>query len=277
MSTEPEHPRVATDDGHAQGKRSRKLALIAGAVALLLLLLLMLGLRVALQPERVSRLLLDRVGNALGLEITAAGVGEYRVRGMPTLVVRDVVAREPGAARPLLRAERILLSLPWSTIRGRGADLDITRIELDRPQLDLAAFQHWLDRRPERESRIPTVRQGLQVDDGRVIAGSWTLEALDITLPSLHPDRRVDATIAGRYVSGNTRTPFDLRMVLARPATRTALGLAGRLSIERGRWRIPATVRLSGLLRLGEGWRIDRARLGAEARYESGRTRVPFV
>ena len=234
-------------------------------------------MRVALQPERVTRLLLDRAGKALGLEITASGVGEYQLRGMPTLVVRDVVAREPGAASPLLRAERILLSVPWSTIRSRGAVLDITRIELDRPQLDLAAFQRWLDHRPERESRMPTLRQGLHVGNGSVIAKTWTIEGLDIALPSLHPRQRVDATVAGRYLSGNTRTPFELQLVLAQPATETALGIAGTLTIERERWRIPATVRMSGMLHLGQGWRIDRARLGADARYESGKSKVPFV
>lgn len=277
MSADREHARVVdAGNGHAPGARSRKLPLIAGALALLLLLLA-LSLRVALQPERVTRLLLDRAGKALGLEIAASGVGEYRLRGTPTLVVRDLVAREPGAARPLLRAQRVLLAVPWSTIRSRGAVLDIDRIELDRPQLDLAAFQRWLDRRPERESRAPTLRKGLQVTDGSVIASSWRLEALDIALPSLHPRRRVDATLAGRYLSGNTRTPFDLQLVLAQPATDTALGLAGTLSIQRERWRIPATIRMSGLLHLGQGWRVDRARLRADARYQAGKTQVPFV
>lgn len=276
MSADREPAKVDADKRPAQDHRTRKLTLVAGALALLGLLLA-LSLRVALQPERVTRLLLDRAGKALGLEITASGVGEYRLRGMPTLVVRDLVAREPGAARPLLRAQRMLLSVPWSTIRSRGAVLDIARIELDRPQLDLPAFQQWLDRRPQRERQALTLRQGLQVVDGSVIAGSWRLQGLDIALPSLQPRQRVAATVAGRYLSGNTRTPFDLQLVLAQPATRTALGIAGTLSIERERWRIPARVRLSGLLQLGQGWRIEQARLGADARYESGKTRVPFV
>ncbi|HEY0310760.1 MAG TPA: hypothetical protein VGC43_06525, partial [Luteimonas sp.] len=72
----------------------RRRLLVAIALALLALLL---ALRFALQPERATRFLLARVGNTLGLEITFGGAAEYRLRGVPRLVIRDVVAREPGA------------------------------------------------------------------------------------------------------------------------------------------------------------------------------------
>ena len=94
------------------------------------------------------------------------------------LLLRDVVARQPGAAEPLLRARRIYLSLPWSTIRARGGDLTVQRIELDAPQLDLAALQRWLATRPPSvETRLPTLTDGLRIIDGRVFngdaQGSW--------------------------------------------------------------------------------------------------------
>ena len=84
------------------------------------------------------------------------------------LLLRDVVAREPGAATPLLRADRIYLSLPWSTIRARGSDLTVKRIELDRPQLDLPALQRWLATRPPSEKRFPTLTDGLRITDGAI-------------------------------------------------------------------------------------------------------------
>src|SRR3546814_13689864 len=77
-----------------------------------------------------------------------------------------MVAREPGAATPLLRARRVYVSVPWSTVRSRGAQLDITRIEFDAPVLDLPALQHWLAARPPGETRMPTLSDGLQVVDG---------------------------------------------------------------------------------------------------------------
>src|SRR5690606_4515926 len=148
------------------GREMRKPAklLLATAAALLLLAL---ALHLLLQPQRVAGFVLNALGDALGLEITAAGSSEYNLRGTPVLVVRDVVAREPGAATPLLRARRVYVSVPWSTVRSRGTQLDITRIELDAPVLDLPALQHWLANRPPGESRMPTLGDGLQVSDGR--------------------------------------------------------------------------------------------------------------
>src|SRR3546814_11600496 len=111
-----------------------------------------------LQPQRVTGFVLNALGDALGLEITATGSSEYRLRGTPVLVVHDVVAREPGAATPLLRARRVYVSVPWSTARSRGAQLDINRIELDAPVLTLPDLQHWLAARPPGETRMPTPR-----------------------------------------------------------------------------------------------------------------------
>src|SRR3546814_9335467 len=83
-------------------RKPAKLLLTAAAA----LLLLALALHLLLQPQRVTGFVLNALGDALGLEITATGSSEYRLRGTPVLVVHDMVAREPGAATPLLRARR---------------------------------------------------------------------------------------------------------------------------------------------------------------------------
>jgi uncharacterized protein involved in outer membrane biogenesis len=146
----------------------RRIVLIVIAVALLLLALL---LRIALQPEHATGLILDQAGKALGLEITASS-GEYQLRGTPQLVLHDVIARQPGA-KPLLRAKRIYLSLPWSTIRARGSDLTVRRVELDAPRFDLPAYQHWIATRPPSARRIPTLTDGLRIRDGRIDNDDW--------------------------------------------------------------------------------------------------------
>ena len=87
---------------------------LAWSIAGILLLLLVMAMVLLLQADRVARFALDQAGDALGLEINATGAAEYRIRGTPTLVVRDVVARLPGAAVPVLTADRVLLSMPWS-------------------------------------------------------------------------------------------------------------------------------------------------------------------
>ena len=256
----------------------RRIVLIVIVVALLLLALL---LRVALQPEHATRLILDQAGKALGLEITASS-GEYRLRGTPQLVLHDVVAREPGAT-PLLRASRIYLSLPWSTIRARGSDLTVRRIELDAPGFDLPAYQHWIATRPPSARRIPTLTDGLRIRDGRIDNDDWAVDGIDADLPSLHPDRPAQARLRARYLDPPLAIPVDLAVALSHPsamATGAVTGFAtrGHITIERGDWRLPATIALSGPLLLGkDDLRITPAHLGLAARYESGKTALPFT
>lgn len=263
-------------------RRNRRLALVAGALAVLALLLA-LSLRIALRPEHVTAQVLARVGQALGLDITATGIGEYRLRGTPQLVVRDVVAREPGARTPVLRARRISISVPWSTLRSRGALLQVERVELDGPVLDLPALQAWRARRPPGDTRIPELVRGLSVTDGRIDATTWRVEGLRIALPRLHPDRPVAAGVAGRYLAPPTGAAFDLHVALARPSASTGAAAFGTLTLSGGgspgqRWRLPGAIRVSGPVRLRDGrLRITPAKIGLSARYEAGSTRLPFA
>ncbi|MCL1633070.1 hypothetical protein M2650_00195 [Luteimonas sp. SX5] len=246
--------------------------------AMSVVLLSLLALRWFAQPDRVASLLLARAGAALGLEITASGASEYRLLGTPMLVVRDVVAKQPGAATPLLRAKRIYLTLPWSTIRAGGADLIVERIELDAPQLDLPALLRWLATRPPGETKIPTLTDGLQVDDGRVTGDGWSIESLDLQLPALYPQRRVHAHASGRVLAGGTRLPFDVHAVLIKPEIGAGLGLAGQLSVESSDWKLPMKPILGGRLHSdADGLGLDRMKLGATARYVSGDTDLPFA
>lgn len=262
-------------DTGRRGIRRGTLALVVGGI---LLAALVAALVFVSRADRVARFALDRAGDALGLEITASGASEYRLRGTPTVVVRGVVARAPGAAVPVLTADRVLLSLPWSTLRGRMRVLDFTRIELDAPVLDLDALQDWLRTRPPGEGRVPTLRKGFAVSGGTLVAGGWRIEDLDLSVPALHADYPVLAHATGRYVAGATTLPFDLHGKLARPATDSALGVAGTATVERGGWRMPARIRMGGTWQSGDGhWGIARMKLGADATYISGETRARFA
>lgn len=258
----------------------RRIALIVVVVALVLLALL---LRTALQPRHFTGFILDRAGSALGLEITASGVDEYRLRGTPQLILRDVIAREPGAT-PLLRAKRIDLSLPWSTIRARGNDLIVRRIELDAPQLDLPAYQRWIARRPPSARRIPTLTAGLRIHDGRIVNTDWTIDRINVDLPSLYPQRPAQAHLQARYVAAPLSIPVDLAIAVSQPSalvSNIATGFAanGGVAVEHSDWRLPATIALSGPLLIGkDDLHITPARLGMAAYYESaGRTALPFA
>ncbi len=279
-------------------KRRIRHALIALCI---LLLLLSLSATWLLQPKQLAPLILDRAGDALGLTITADAGAEVRLRGEPQLVVRNIVAIEPGARTPILRAKRVLLSLPWSSLRRRGRDLVIERIELDAPQLDIPALRAWLAKRPPGEkTAIPTLTDGLRIVEGRIDNGDWRIDGIDVRLPSLHPQRGVNARIRGRYSdapvakpstgkpsagnaplastsTGGTRIPFDLAVAMTKPASAAGIAVVGTLAIERDDWRLPMTIALSGPLRLSDdGLTLTPAKLGISARYRSGETTLPF-
>lgn len=243
-----------------------------------LMLLAAAALLAALRPERVARLVLARTGTALGLEITATGRAGYRLLGTPRLVLRGVVAREPGAATAILRAERIAIAVPWSTLRSRGAVLDMQRVELDAPELGLEALRAWLAKRPPAATRIPALREGLSVVRGRVAGQGWDLSGLAITVPELRPDAPVAAHVRGRFRAAPLGIGFDLYLAATRPADGTGAAAVGRLDAAGEGWTLPARVRLSAPLRFEAGsLRLAPAHLAVAARYATGAGAHPFA
>lgn len=277
--TSSDPPSSRTASARPASRRGRRWAIAVAVLALLLL-----ALRWLSQPPRVSALVLNRAGAALGLQIRARGTNEYRVRGMPMLVLRDVTVHEPGAAHALLYAERIYVAVPWSTLRSRGGDLTVERIELDAPQLDLPALQHWLATRPPTRPRLPTLTRGLRIRDGMVAHRTWRIDGIHVDVAQLDPARPMHARVRGRYQAASLTVPVDLAVSLVDPrvlikAADSGLAVRGTLTAENGRdWRLPATVTLSGPLHFGEdGLRLTPARLGVAATLETGDTRAPIA
>ncbi|HEY4582640.1 MAG TPA: hypothetical protein VIG88_07240 [Lysobacter sp.] len=256
--------------------RSRRRAwLIVLVVALAMLAGL---LRWASRPQQVASLVLSQASRALGLRITAKGVSEYTLRGMPKLVLREVTAQRDGDATPVLQADRVLLSLPWSTVKSRGRDITVHRIELDRPRLDIGALQRWLATRPPSEKRpTPTLTDGFVVANGRVAGAGWAVEGLALTVPTLAPHQRVRATLRGQVVAGSARVPFDLAATLMRPEMPAGLGVAGSVTVVQPDWRLPMDLVLRGVPDLDHGLALDALVLGAKARYLSRETSLPFA
>ena len=247
------------------------------AIAAIVLIALVAVLAWLMQPPRATGFLLRKAGDALGLDIRA-GKSDYRLRGTPQLVLHDVVAQRPGDKAAMLRAERVFVSLPWSTIRARGGDLTVQRIELDAPVLDVPALQRWLATRPPSETRIPTLRDGLRVERGRIDNDDWIIDGIDVALPSLSPATAVRTSLRGRYLDPPTKIPFDLDIALSKPVNGAGIAAIGGIAIEGEGWRLPARVRLSGPLRLGDDEvRMSPARIGVSARYVSGESVLPFT
>jgi hypothetical protein len=184
---------------------------------------------------------------------------------------------------PLLRAKRVLLALPWSTLRARGADLTIARIELDAPVFDLPAFQRWQATRPPSETRVPTLTDGLRIRDGIVANDDWRIEGLAVDLARLQPRQLLRMRVRGRYLDPPLSIPADLAIAVVNPA-RLAQGKAsgvagvGGIDFAGEGWRVPSRVTLSGPLRLGKDSALVKPmRFGMSARYESASARLPFV
>lgn len=247
------------------------------AIAAIVLVVLVAVLAWLMQPPRATGFLLRKVGDGLGLDIRAGESG-YRLRGTPQLVLHDVVAQRPGDEGALLRAERVFVSLPWSTIRARGADLTVQRVELDAPVLDVPALQRWLATRPPGETRIPTLRGGLRIVRGRIANHDWSIDGIDIALPALSPGAPVKTRLRGRYLDPPARIPFDLDIALTKPRNGAGLAAIGGIAIEGDGWRLPARVRLSGPLHLGDDEvRMSPAKIGVSARYVAGASSMPFT
>lgn len=229
--------------------RRRAVALV---VIVALLLVALAALRWATRAETVGRFLLEMAGSASGLDIDATGFA-YRLRGTPEVVAHGVVARIPGSDTALLRADRVLLAVPWSTLRARGAVRDVQRLELDAPVLDLPALQRWWAQRPPGEGAAPGFVDGIGIRDGRIDADGWQLDALDIELPAFAMDAPLRAHVRGRYVAAALHAPFDLRLSMTRAAAQAGIGIAGTAAPAMPGWQLPAWLRLSGRLDAGSG------------------------
>ncbi|WP_024891633.1 hypothetical protein [Luteimonas huabeiensis] len=255
----------------------RRRRAIALAVIVALLAVALGALYWASRAATVGAFALRMAGDALDLDIRAGGF-EYRLRGTPQLVARDVVARQPGADVALLTAGRVSISVPWATLRARGASLDVTRLELDAPALDLAAFQRWWATRPPGEGRTPSFAEGIAAADGRIVAPGWRLDALGLDLPRFAPGAPLRAHVRGRYESGGLRAPFDLRLAMTRASARAGVGLAGTLAPAAGDWRLPARLRLGAALDASQG-RIElhRTALSLRARLRGDGSDLPLV
>lgn len=253
---------------------------IASIVVVVLVLATALALRWAMRPQTLGPYALTIAGRALGLEISAADF-DYRLRGTPQLVARDVSARVPGAAAPLLEAERVFISVPWSTLRARGADLTVTRIELDAPRLQLQPFLQWWSARPPGDGRLPTLAEGLQIERGHVEADGWSLHGLSVDLTHFAPDAPVRGAVRGTWQAPSFEVPFAVRMSMIRPSIGSGIGIAGTASPRADEWRLEnrlvLSVRLDAPPPGTPGVQLQRLRLSSASRYESPGTTQRFA
>lgn len=216
------------------------------AIALALLAVAGLWINHQLEPHRLARTVLDAVGESQGLEISFEGEPSYVLRPEPRLVLPNVVARQPGAAAPLLTAARVEVSLPWDTIWGGDDKVVITRIELDQPALDLAALSDWRESRPEAPFELPTLTQGVQVSNGRVVGGSWRINALDLQFAELRPDQPLQLESKGRFERETLVLAFDADVAIQSAGLASPFDLQAKGHLTQDALDAPWSLALAG-------------------------------
>jgi len=244
-----------------------------GRTRLLATLMLLTGVAVlpwVIPPAWVNDLVLGKLGAALQLELTRSGAATWRLRGGPMLEVHDLDIGQIGADRAWLHADRLMLAVPWSTVRSLGRTLDVTRIEIDSPRLSLPALRHWLDARTSADGEIPwpTLSAGLEIKHGYLQAEQWEISAISLQLPEFFPDTPVRSKLSGHYTDTATQAGFDLRLAITRPALPAGAAIVGSLDIQRDAASIPVQFSLYGPLRIEHGqWRIPALHLALEGKW----------
>lgn len=179
---------------------------------LLLLGLGLVGIRMLLQPERVSQFLITQAQQATGLELQLAEPA--KVGFWPDLHVQldGLSAHAPGAEKPLLHVQRVEAALPWASLRGDS--ITLRGLRLLAPQLDLPATVAFLSpdqaNTPRRSGRImlPQLDAPFAVEDGQIHGDDWQVQALELHLPSLHEGRPMTLQANGRLLIDSRNLPF---------------------------------------------------------------------
>lgn len=171
-----------------------------------------------LEPNRLTALVLAKAGKTFGLRLDFHGLPSYALKPEPRLLVPNFSAAGPDG-RIFLSAVRAEISLPWSTLTGHAPV--ITRVELDRPALDLPGLRKWLDSRPKVPFEMPTLSSGLQIRDGVVHDDAYSITALQLNLPHLKSGDPLDLTGSGSYHRGQTVLGFNASLALDKVAAST--------------------------------------------------------
>ncbi|KFN44942.1 hypothetical protein [Arenimonas oryziterrae] len=197
-----------------------------------------------LEPHRLTELVLRKAGESLKLELSYSGDPDYALKPEPRLLIPNFVVRDPVDGKVLLTAKRIEVSLPWDTLTG-GAPV-ITRIELDKPVLDLPGLLRWQATRPKTPFELPTLTKGLHVRDGTIRHDAFTLTKLELDLPHLQTGEAAEASVAGHLVAGTTAVDLKLFLTAATPGLASDFTLSGSGSLEQQPKPLPFKLHLAG-------------------------------
>jgi hypothetical protein len=209
-----------------------------------------------LEPHRLTAIVLGQLGSSYKVDLSFDGDPDYAMRPEPRLLIPNLVASDPVSGKVILRTERLDVSLPWATITG-GYPV-ITRLQLQKPQLDLPAMQSWLATLPEAPFRLPTLNKGLTINGGQVNGDGWQLNAVELSLPRLKQDEAAKAELALKFVQGKTAASFSGIIEAATAGLVSDLKIEGKGELEHSPKPLAYTLSLDGhYLNDDAGWHVD--------------------
>lgn len=171
-------------------------------------------LRALLQPERVSAFLLQQAEQATGLRLSLEQPADIGLWPDLHVELHGLTAIAPVSDAPLLRVHRVEVALPWSALRSQT--LQLRRLTLIEPQLDLPGLLAWLDAGddagPPAPLRLPRLDTALSVKDGRLAGDGWSLDAVSIALPTFTPGDVTPLTAAARFHLREPETTANLAL-----------------------------------------------------------------
>ncbi|MCX7041386.1 MAG: hypothetical protein NT117_01585, partial [Gammaproteobacteria bacterium] len=129
----------------------------------------------------------------------------------------------------------------------------ITRVELDHPRLDIGGLQRWMATRPKTPFEVPTLVDGIEVQQGEVIGDGYSFDALDATLPTLAAGKPAQLTARGNFIRGQARVHFDAALGVATAGLRSAFDLQAKTQVQQKPKPLKLDVDTKGRFAFDEG------------------------
>lgn len=134
------------------------LALLGGIAAF--------ALRHYAQPAKLTALLVGQARTQFGIDLALDGDAGFGF--VPRLHLRLPAPRAKSGGDAVLEAGTIDVVVPWRTLWSDRVEIE--RIEIERPRLDLDALSRWLAARPS-AGVTPDVRFTVTLRDGTLLSG----------------------------------------------------------------------------------------------------------
>ena len=125
------------------------------------------------RPERLTAILVAQARSTLGADLATSGAATFGFFPNLSVALPNPTLKAHGVATVMVRADTLRAVVPWNFLWSN--EVDIERIELVRPVLDIDALNAWLATRPASGAPVPDVRFSLRVDDGTITSGGKSI------------------------------------------------------------------------------------------------------